>query len=322
MEPMPKISIVIAVRHGQSTIPAIDAAKRLEYPKKLLEILVARGMQPAVQRNKAVRKATGEIIYFLDDDSLPDKGNLKRALQHFSGMNADIVGGPSICPKDAPQQEQLFHKVMGSWLAFGPSSARYRNTGRVRETNEKELILCNLMVRKSIFLKHGGFDEALHPNEENALMDMVEKGGGKLVYDPHIIVHRRPRHTTGQFLDMLLGYGEGRAKQFRLHPSPNSLFNFLPAFFCFYLLLLPFLPFWTIWPLVAYGTTVLAHALFLRRSSIHIKGSFVLLVVLCHVCYGLGFWKGLFISFEPQARRPIKTVTIEVATSARQNDKS
>jgi hypothetical protein len=46
----------------------------------------------------------------------------------------------------------------------------------------------------------GGFNEKLYPNEENALMDELQKRGGKLLYDPELIVYRRPRPTFRAFL--------------------------------------------------------------------------------------------------------------------------
>src|ERR1700741_3102494 len=84
-------------------------------------------------------------------------------------------------------------------------------------------------------LELGGFDEALYPNEENALMDELQKRGGLLIYDPELIVHRRPRHSLKAFCKMLMTYGRGRAEQFRLHPTPGSALNFVPPLFCLYL---------------------------------------------------------------------------------------
>src|SRR5213075_1736262 len=80
----------------------------------------------------------------------------------------------------------------------------------------------------------------LYPNEENALMDELQKRGGKLIYDPEFIVHRRPRSTLKAFMKMLKTYGRGRAEQFRLHPTPGSALNFAPPLFCLYLVLLAF----------------------------------------------------------------------------------
>ncbi len=131
--------------------------------------------------------------------------------------------------------------MLASWLAFGPSRARYAAVGKVRETSEKELILCNLLARRQAMLELGGFNEALYPNEENALMDELQKRGGKLIYDPQLLVHRRPRSSLKSFAKMLMTYGRGRAEQFRLHPTSGSALNFVPPLFCLYLLALPFL---------------------------------------------------------------------------------
>ena len=46
---------------------------------------------------------------------------------------------------------------------------------------------------RAALLELGGFNEALYPNEENALMDELQKRGGKLLYDPDLAVARRPR---------------------------------------------------------------------------------------------------------------------------------
>src|SRR5207249_11576062 len=128
--------------------------------------------------------------------------------------------------------------ALSSWLAFGPSRARYDSVGQARASSEKELILCNLLARRDALQELSGFDESLYPNEENALMDELQKRGGKLLYDPELIVHRRPRATLKAFAKMLLTYGRGRAEQFRSHPTFGSALNFVPPVFCLYLLLL------------------------------------------------------------------------------------
>src|SRR5581483_11172247 len=174
-ELLPSVTVIIAARPDQAGIKAVDAARRLDYPPDKLDITVARGKQPSVQRNTAVRAARGEWIYFLDDDSVPPPDNLQRAQKFLNDPTVKMIGGPNLCPPDAPVLEQVFAVVLGSRLAFGPSRARYTPVGEPRATGEKELILCNLMVRRDAMLELGGFNEALYPNEENALMDELQK---------------------------------------------------------------------------------------------------------------------------------------------------
>jgi len=231
---VPSVTVVIAARPGQAEIQAVTAAHALDYPADKLEVIVARGKQPSAQRNAALKAASGEWVYFLDDDSVPDRANLRRAVPHFSNPELKMVGGPNLCPSDAPEEEQIFALVLASWLAFGPSRARYSPVGLRRETSEKELILCNLLARRDALLELGGFNEALYPNEENALMDELRKRGGRLIYDPEFSVYRRPRATLRAFGRMLMTYGRGRAEQFRLHPTLGSALNFVPPLFLVY----------------------------------------------------------------------------------------
>jgi succinoglycan biosynthesis protein ExoA len=289
---LPQVTVVIPARHGQLDLHAVAASLLLDYPPSGVEILVARGNQPSAQRNMAAREAQGQWIYFLDDDSCPDPGNLRRALGHDRPEVAG-VGGPTLCPPNAPLLEQLFQAVMGSWLAFGPSRARYAPIGAVRETGEKELILCNLLMRKSTLLAAGGFDEALYPNEENALMDQIRAQGHRLIYDPQFTVGRRPRPTIRAFARMLFGYGRGRAEQFRLHPTFGSALNFLPPLFCLYVLATPLLPGTFRWPWLLYGAAVLCQVLVLPGLSFARRVAAIPLIFLSHIAYGLGFWYGL-----------------------------
>jgi cellulose synthase/poly-beta-1,6-N-acetylglucosamine synthase-like glycosyltransferase len=267
-----------------------------------------------------MRAARGELIYFLDDDSVPRPDNLIKAVSHFNDSAVKMAGGPNVCPPDAPGLEQIFALVLSSWLAFGPSRARYTPFGEVRETSEKELILCNLLARREAMLELGGFNEALYPNEENALMDELQKRGGKLIYDPQLVVARRPRSNLKAFAKMLLTYGRGRAEQFRLHPTLGSGLNFVPPLFVVYvvataisLAAAPAVGRWLLLPLAFYGLAVLAQVAALAAKSQWYRSVAALpLIVLTHMLYGLGFWRGLFTSLKPPAARSAVAVELEI----------
>ena len=340
-ETLPSVTILIAARPGPLEIKAVMASRQLDYPRDKLEIIVARGHQPSVQRNAALKAATSELIYFLDDDSAPPPNYLRCAVARFSDAKVKMVGGPNLCPPDAPKLERVFAVVLSSWLAFGPSRARYGAVGKLRETSEKELILCNLLARREALMKLGGFNEALYPNEENALMDELQRRGGKLLYDPQFIVYRRPRPTLKAFVKMLLNYGRGRAEQFRLHPTFGSALNFVPPLFCLYLVLLPplmkILPWKIHWETTSVGSgSSVIHDMYqmdVNLSLLPLAGYFLALVLqtlvsalrhgfvksilawpllaLTHIFYGLGFWRGLFTKLKPNDQKPGAGVTLE-----------
>lgn len=322
-ENLPSVTVLIPTRPELADVKAVTAARALDYPADRLEILVARGKQPSVQRNTGMRAARGELIYFLDDDSQALAGNLRRAVAHFQDPAVQIVGGPNLCPPDAPGLEQVFALVLSSW-AFASSRARYASVGKVRTSSEKELILCNMIARRDALLELGGFNEALYPNEENALMDELQRRGGKLIYDPELIVHRRPRPTLKAFAKMLMTYGRGRAEQFRETPTLGSILNFFPPLFLVYLLTLPVI--WSITfvpqlqhlpaiyslPLLFYVALVLVQVLALlpRGGVVRSLGALPLLA-LTHVLYGFGFWRGLFTKLKSPGQRSDIPVKLE-----------
>ena len=302
----PLVSVIIPVHPAKTEARSAAASKLLDYPREKLEIIVVRSTDlatfPSMKRNAAIRAAKGELIYFLDDDSVPLPGNLKRAVAYFSDPKVQMVGGPNICPDDAPTIERTFANVMGSWLAFGPSCARYRSVGKLRESNEKELISCNLVSRRNVLLESGGFNESLYPNEENALMEAVQKHG-KLLYDPEMIVHRRPRSNLKSFARMLYSYGGGRAQQFRLNPTMGSFINFVPPAFCLYLvalLIFSFIlpPLWSLAlsiPLSLYLLAVLVQSFAVMARTSFMAGLRALpLLALTNIFYGAGVLRGFF----------------------------
>ena len=154
-------------------------------------------------------------------------------------------------------------------------------------------------------------------------MDELQKRGGKLTYDPEFIVYRRPRSSLKAFAKMLLTYGRGRAEQFRVNPTLGSALNFVPPLFCLYLLSLCAIP-WVgivlLAPLVLYGVVVLGQAIVLAGSGGILRSvAAIPLIVLTHVFYGLGFWRGLFLTrlTTPQNRQPVdvqlERITLEQA---------
>src|SRR5439155_7989913 len=99
---LPTVTIVIPTRPGQEVILAVEASRGLDYPREQLQVIVARGRQPAVQRNAALKVARGELVYFLDDDARPLPDSLRKAVSHFACAEVSMVGGPNLCPPDAP----------------------------------------------------------------------------------------------------------------------------------------------------------------------------------------------------------------------------
>ncbi len=326
---LPLVSVLIPVHPHVTEVKSAEAARRFDYPRDKLEIVIVRttdlSIGPGVKRNAGLKAIRGELVYFLDDDSVADPGNVKRAVRHFSDPQVKVVGGPNVCPPDAPLFERVLGLVMGSWLAFGPSRTRYHPVGKLRECGEKELISSHLIARRDAVLEVG-FDPKLWPNEENAMMNGIKQRGGKLLYDPEFLSRRRPRRTLYAYAKMLLFYGGGRAQQFRLYPSADVVINFIPPLFCLYLLALPFLIaacfsmktalVLLLLPLMLYLLVLLGQVINVAaQGNIGLAALAMPLIVLTNLLYGLGFWRGLFIKIKrppPVAEKDIRFETVPV----------
>jgi succinoglycan biosynthesis protein ExoA len=323
-EELPLVSVLIPVRPNKAEVKAADAARRFDYPAERLEIVIVRTTDPAigpgVKRNAGLKAIHGDLVYFLDDDSVAEPGNVKRAVHHFADPRVKIIGGPNICPDDAPLFERVIGLVMGTWLAFGPSRTRYRPVGKLRECGEKQLISSHLIARRDAVMEVG-FDPKLWPNEENAMMNGVKQRGGKLLYDPEFLSRRRPRRTLRAYAKMLLFYGGGRAQQFRLYPNLYMLSNFIPPLFCLYLIALPFIlaAFWpaktVVWlsllPLVLYLLVVLGQTVYVAARNPALAVLAMPFMILTNILYGLGFWRGLFIKTPSPPAAPEKDIRFE-----------
>jgi hypothetical protein len=130
-------------------------------------------------------------------------------------------------------------------------------------------------------------------------------------------------------------YGRGRAEQFRLHPTPGSALNFVPPAFLVYLLFtvvslvaVPSLGKWLLILLAFYGGAVLGQAAVLAlvpplqpgqriswSTRILRSAAAVPLIILTHLLYGFGFWRGLFTPLKPGARPPAPPVVLETVPS-------
>ena len=289
------ISIIIPVKPG-GTVRALVPLRAATYPADRYEVIIAEGRRPSCQRNRAAAAARGDILYFLDDDSLIEPDNLERLARHFTDPAAAAVGGPSLTPDGDSPLQQAFGLTLSSPLGGGSVRNRYRRTGMVRRTDDSELILCNLAFRKDVFIDSGGLDERLYPNEENELMDRLKAGGHALLHDPDLVVLRSQRATAGAYLRQLYTYGRGRGEQTRI-TRRGKIASFLPVFFLVYIITLLFsMPSWPVWcPLVGYLVLVSCQAVVAGCAARLVGSGLHLLWTLpaLHLCYGAGMIAGL-----------------------------
>jgi hypothetical protein len=288
------ISVIIPVKPG-GRVRALNGLRSVEYPPDLYEVIVSEGCWPSRQRNLAVRQAQGDVLCFLDDDSLVSPQHFSRMVGWYSDEKVAAVGGPSLTPPDDSVWQHAFGCALASLFGGGGVRNRYRKSGAPRATGDNELILCNLGFRRDVFLDAGGLDERLYPNEENELMDRLQVEGYRLLHDPELAILRSQRPTFRAFVRQLFGYGRGRAEQTRITGSVGIM-SLAPSLFLVYLCLVPLVrkPVYSI-PLLCYVLLTLVFALYEGVQSGRPSCIVRLLAVFpaLHLSYGAGVLAGL-----------------------------
>lgn len=291
---MTSISIVVPVKHG-GHVAAFDSIRQSGYDKNIYEVLLAEGSAPSRQRNLAARAAAGDILYFIDDDSRLGCDTLSICRAAMDNRDVAVAGGPSITPPTDSRLQQLFGFALSSVLGSGGVRNRYREFGQPRDTTDKELILCNLAIRRSVFLALGGFDERLYPNEENELLDRVRSKGFRLMHIPDMKVLRSQRSTLKAFVRQMFAYGRGRAQQ-SLITGSFPMISYVPLLFVIYLIVLVFLSFnkMLLAPLIVYAVLVSIFTVIGIGKTGSISAlALMLLYPLMHCVNGIGLMYGL-----------------------------
>jgi hypothetical protein len=234
-----------------------------------------------------------------------------------------VAGGPNLIPADATSFERTVNSVLASWMGSFKVRNRYAAIGSVKEATESDLILCNMMVRRQVFMDQKGFRTDLYPNEENEFLNRLMHHSFRLVYDPRGAVYRSRRKSLNAFCVQAFRYGRGRARQIKIYPCLSDVIHLAPLFFDLYLLTLPLplvlslphpLVLAGIWwfPVLLFAAlslgTGISAASWHRRAMDAIKVP--ILIFLRHFLYGFGLLAG-FLTPAPKPAGEVKLFQVQ-----------
>ena len=154
--------------------------------KMHLKVLQCSMGTPAFARNRAIEKAKGEWILFLDDDIELPSNYFHKAFQGLEriGAKGDVLGGPDLLGNQATPLQTAYSFCQAH--PFITAHTRYRHFSRQSDApflaDESKLILCNLWVRREIFEQGFHFPEGYQRNEENVFLHQLLKAGKNLFY--------------------------------------------------------------------------------------------------------------------------------------------
>ncbi len=214
---MPTASIVIITRNrpdmvrrcleclpgqGALEILVVDASDTVDTQAVLagmpgihyLDNRGARNQMPG-SRNLGIRACKGDVIAFLDDDSMARPGWLQALLAAYSDPAIGCVGGRAI---DEHEPALPDPELVGRLLPDGTRIDNFNaDPGRILVVDRVRG--CNMSFRREILLALGGFDRRYTGSNVNEASDMclrVKRAGYVVLYEPAAIVDHlsAPRH--------------------------------------------------------------------------------------------------------------------------------
>ena len=241
---LPLVSVVVPCPEKtwqlEETLKGLEAQTYGNWEVIVLPDSETGKIRPAEKRNIGINRAKGEIVAFIDDDAYPDARWLEDAVRYFGDETIGAVGGPGITPPNDGFMAQIGGRVYDNLLVSGNYRYRYKAGGVRRDVDDYPS--CNLLVRKSLLDRIGGYRTDFWPGEDTLLCKDIIDSGKRIVYDPWIVVYHHRRPLFGPHLRQLGRYAFHRGYFCKRFPS-NSLHlsYFVPSAFVLYLLLWPFI---------------------------------------------------------------------------------
>jgi len=135
-----------------------------------------KGNAPGVGRNYGAKKAKGDILAFLDSDCYPEKTWLSRTVKILSNPKVGVYA-IVVRDKNGNIVSRAYHYLqMQVSYDFAPSRC--------------------MAIRKNLFWRADGFDEALTSGEDNVFSYRIEESGCDVIIDKETKIYHDDDHTA------------------------------------------------------------------------------------------------------------------------------
>jgi GT2 family glycosyltransferase len=310
----PFFSIIIPVRkinpYLEETIEKLKKQTFKQFELLIITDEISGSANPSEKRNLGAKKAKGQYLAFLDDDSYPSKNYLKNAFNiikkhpNFAG-----ICGPCLTPPKDDLFKQASGLVWSSWLGSGGAGIYRNSVQSARFVTDFPSV--NLIIKKEDFDLAGGFDNLYWPGEDTVLcLNLTKRMGKKIFYHPSLVVYHHRRSVIIPHLQQITRYAIQRG--FFVKKFPETSFKigyFIPSLFFLYLILFIinniFLhQFLLNLPLYFYLSILLVTFLKFILTKNNLTTSILATITIpsTHIYYGILFLNGLFkkeVKFKP-----------------------
>ncbi len=305
----PFVSIIIIAKEvSEYLAECIENCLNLDYPKfeiiflpdkeerlnyKDVSVVPTGETCPAVKRNMGVKEAKGEIVAFIDDDVFPAKSWLKNAVRNFVDAEVAAVGGPAVTPDNDDVMQKASGLVYSSKLVSGEYSYRYVKEAR---KEVEDFPSCNLIVRRNIFERLGGFNTNFWPGEDTVLcLEITKKLEKKIIYEPEALVYHHRRRLFKEHLKQVTSYAKHRGYFVKRFPETSKKFSyFVPSIFTAGIIIGGIVSVFSPFAKIVYATILALYTVLVVEETIRLRNFLIMPgIIFTHFTYGIFFIKGL-----------------------------
>jgi glycosyltransferase involved in cell wall biosynthesis len=166
--------------------------------------------------NNAIKNSNFDIIVRLDGHAIVDSNYIKNAVKTLVESGADNVGGLM-----KAEGTNAFEKSVAAAMTskFGVGNAPFHVGGKSGEVDTVYLGT----FRKSALERVGYFDESFIRAQDWEMNYRIRKTGGKIWFNPDLVVSYRPRKNILQLAKQYFEYGQWRKQVTKTYPETVSM---------------------------------------------------------------------------------------------------
>jgi len=333
-----RVSIVMPCRNEAAYIgPCLDSVLATDYPLDRLEVLVADGrsddgtreivercaaQHPCVRLldnaaritpaalNTAIRVATGDVIIRMDAHGVYPRDYVPRLVSALEETGADNVGGVVLTlPADDTATARAIALAFAHPLGVGNAYFRI-GVPRPRWVDTVPFGC----FRRELFDRVGMFDEEMIRNQDDEFNLRLIGRGGRILLLPDVVSRYYARRSLGAVGRMFYQYGYFKPLVARKVERIMTR-QLVPPLFVFSLVATAVLGIWIpsawrAWAAIAgaYASLVLTGAaLAARKHGLRCAAALAAVFSIMHVCYGVGYLRGIVDHWSPLRRRARRT---------------
>lgn len=287
----PKELIEILVADGRSTDRTREILARLAEDDPRIRVVDNPARLQAAGLGLLVKEATGDVIVRMDVHAEYAPDYVRKCVETLERTGADNVGGAQRAKAKTPFQRALCAALLSP---LGVGGAKYRSA-------EAEGFVDTVFLgtfRRKVFETIGLWDPGAITNEDAELNQRILDSGGQIYLSRDIVVHYFPRDSFKSLATQYYRYGKGRARTLLKLGSVPTVRPFIPFTMVAGAATLLAIP--PLWPVAA--AAFATYALATGAEAVRVGGklgpraiaTIWAIFPTLHVAHGVGVAAGLF----------------------------